>query len=154
MLPARDFRLRAATAADADTLALLSGELGYAADAATLAARLALLLAAPQQHFVGVAEQDGAVCGWIHAFVRPLLQSDTMLEIGGLVVASRCRGQGIGAALLAACESWALAQGLACVTLRSNSTRLDAHRFYQCHGYRHVKTSLTLRKTLHHAPPR
>lgn len=52
------------------------------------------------------------------------------------------------ATLLAACEQWAKTQGIHQLGLRSAEHRQDAHRFYRQHGYVHVKTSLTLRKTL------
>ena len=140
--------LRPARQDDTFALAELSTELGYPASHSQLAARLAVLQAAPDSHLVLVAELDGEVCGWIHAYIRPLLESDTAVEIGGLVVATEQRGFGIGAALLTACEQWAQAKGIHTATLRSNTHRHDAHRFYQRHGYIHTKTSLTLRKAL------
>ncbi|WP_246211015.1 GNAT family N-acetyltransferase [Vogesella oryzae] len=140
--------MRPALPADAAALAALSTELGYPADSSTLAARLAVLLAAPEQHFVHVVEQHDKVRGWIHGYIRPLLESATCVEIGGLVVAADSRSQGLGAHLLQACEQWAASHGIAELTVRSAEQRLDAHRFYQRHGYRHIKTQLTLRKQL------
>lgn len=147
-MPDSTLQLRPAHLDDAADLARLSGELGYPASAAQLRQRLATLLAAPQQHFVCIAQWQGETCGWIHGFVRPLLESDTCVELGGLVVAATQRGHGIGSALLAACEQWAKTQGIHQLGLRSAEHRQDAHRFYRQHGYVHVKTSLTLRKTL------
>ncbi|MFC3532144.1 GNAT family N-acetyltransferase [Vogesella facilis] len=140
--------LRPARPADADALAALATQLGYPTDRATLAARLALLLAAPEQHFVCVVEAEGRVCGWIHGFERPLLESDSCVEVGGLVVAEDCRGQGLGARLLAACEAWAAARDVAEVSVRCAEQRHAAHRFYRREGYRHIKTQLTFRKAL------
>ena len=138
--------LRPALPGDAAALANLSTQLGYPVDTPTLAARLAVLLAAPMQHMVCVAEQQGQPVGWIHGFVRPLLESATCVEVGGLVVAEYCRGQGLGARLLAACEQWAAAQGIAEVTVRCAEHRAAAHRFYRQQGYQHVKNQLTFRK--------
>ncbi|EEG10051.1 GNAT family N-acetyltransferase [Pseudogulbenkiania ferrooxidans] len=140
--------LRPARAGDIDALATLSGELGYPCDPTRFAARCATLLAAPEQHFVGVVEDNGAVCGWIHAFVLTLLEADPTVEIGGLVIGANWRGQGLGAMLLDAGEQWARQRGIASVSLRSAEHRHDAHRFYLRQGYQHVKNQLMLRKTL------
>ncbi|HJU49341.1 MAG TPA: hypothetical protein VJ575_01190 [Pseudogulbenkiania sp.] len=83
MPPAPALLLRPAHAGDVDALAARSGELGYPSDPARLAARCAALLAAPEQHFVGVVECNGVVCGWIHVFVLTLLEADPSVEIGG-----------------------------------------------------------------------
>ena len=99
-------------------------------------------------HLLLVAEHEHGVCGWLHGYIRPLLESDPALEIGGLVVAETARGQGIGAQLLAAAENWARQQGLTLVTLRSHEQRSDAHRFYQRQGYHVAKRQLCLRKPL------
>ncbi|MEQ6291288.1 GNAT family N-acetyltransferase [Vogesella sp. GCM10023246] len=140
--------LRPARATDAAALATLATALGYPTDSATLAARLSVLLAAPEQHLLCVVETEGRVCGWIHGYLRPLLESDSCVEVGGLVVAADCRGQGLGARLLAACEAWAAARGVAEVSVRCAEHRLDAHRFYQREGYSHIKTQLTFRKAV------
>ncbi|SCK11917.1 GNAT family N-acetyltransferase [Vogesella sp. LIG4] len=144
--------LRPARPADAQALATLSTQLGYPVAPATLAARLDTLLAAPEQHVVQVVEVEGRVCGWIHGFVRPLLESATCVEVGGLVVAEDCRGQGLGAQLLAACEAWAAARGIAEVNVRCAEHRSDAHRFYRREGYSHIKNQLTFRKTVAKTP--
>jgi GNAT superfamily N-acetyltransferase len=140
--------LRPATLEDATALAPLCGELGYPASAGQLAQRLAALLSQPASHLLLVAEQDGQLCGWVHGYIRPLLESDPALEIGGLVVAERVRGQGIGALLLTAAENWAHQQGVVRVTLRSHEMRVEAHRFYQRQGYHVAKRQLCLRKAL------
>jgi GNAT superfamily N-acetyltransferase len=140
--------LRPAHAGDVDALAALSGELGYPSDPARLAAPCATLLAAPEQHVVGVVECNGAVCGWIHAFVLTQLEADPTVEIGGLVIGADWRGQGLGVMLLDAGEQWARRRGIASVSLRSAEHRHDAHRFYLRQGYQHVENPLMLRKTL------
>ncbi len=140
--------LRPARPDDIAALAPLCGELGYPASAGQLAPRLAALLAQPATHLLLVAEHDSGLCGWIHGYIRPLLESDPALEIGGLVVAERARGQGIGALLLSAAENWARQQGVALVSLRSHEQRSDAHHFYQHQGYHVAKRQLCLRKRL------
>jgi GNAT superfamily N-acetyltransferase len=52
-----------------------------------------------------------------------------------MVVDNARRGEGIGGLLMAAVESWARARGLTHIELSSNSGRVDAHRFYERHGF-------------------
>lgn len=50
-------------------------------------------------------------------------------------IAASHRGEGLGGAVLAFAEGRALSRGAAVMTLTSNKVRLDAHRFYERHGY-------------------
>ncbi len=68
-------------------------------------------------------------------------------EIGGLVVDTQARRQGIGRALMAQAEVWAKEHGFAEVRLRSGLHRADAHEFYQSVGYELAKTSHMFRKS-------
>lgn len=140
--------LRTATLDDATALAALATQLGYPTPPDVLARRLAVLLADPAQHAVWLAEDTVGIAGWLHAFVRPLLESDPAVEIGGLIVDERCRGQGVGSLLIAACEQWAARHGLNVITVRCAEARQRAHAFYRHQGYQHRKTQLVFRKTL------
>lgn len=143
-------RIRLMSAADIPAVAVLSGDLGYPCEAATMAKRYAAVRAAPDNE-IWVAERDGQVVGWAHAHGGHLLEADSYVEIGGLVVSPACRGQGVGRRLLAACEQWARTKGYARIRLRSGSQRLDAHAFYRRVGYQDVKTSLTFHLDLSQA---
>lgn len=141
-------RIRAARIGDAGRLAELSGELGYPSSAASVRRRLRNLLA-DRDHAVWVAEaRDGAIAGWIHVFVKQLLESDREAEIGGLVVDQDFRGQGAGKALMERAERWTKAKKLTSVYVRSNIIRKDAHIFYQKLGYKIIKTQSAFRKAL------
>ncbi len=50
-------------------------------------------------------------------------------------IGSGHRGKGLGGMVLAFAEARALARGASVITLTSNKVRLDAHRFYERHGY-------------------
>jgi GNAT superfamily N-acetyltransferase len=121
-----------ASAADADALAALSGELGYPSTSAQILARLGAL---SEDHRVWVARVDGRVVGWIHAYVARHVVLDPYVEIGGLVVGEGERGQGIGPRLIGQACEWARELGCDRVGVHSNVVREDAHRFYEREGF-------------------
>jgi GNAT superfamily N-acetyltransferase len=136
--------VRPAEQDDANALARLAGELGYPSTPVEVLARLDRLRADPG-HAVFVAERaPGAVLGWLHVFVARRLETDCFAEIGGLVVSSGARSAGVGAALVARAERWALDHGLTTLRVRSNVTRQRTH-------FARVKEQLVLQKPL--APP-
>ena len=67
---------------------------------------------------------------------------------GEIFVAVTVRSAGVGAALLAAAEDWARAQGFATMRVRSNVIRERAHRFYEREGYMRIKAQAMFRKIL------
>ena len=139
--------VRIATAADAEGVAQLSGQLGYPTTAEETVERLRSV-SRYSEHAVFVAEANGKLVGWVHVFMRPSLTTEHSAEIAGLVVDEHCRGRGIGQALMSQAERWAMEQGCRMVTLRSNLKRLRAHAFYERLGYETVKISKSFRKIL------
>jgi GNAT superfamily N-acetyltransferase len=142
-----DIRCRPARAGDALAIAALAAELGYASSSGEMLSRLATL-AGRTDHAVFVAESGGTVSGWIHASVEFHLESGEFGEVAGLVVAAGVRGKGIGSLLLAEAESWARAQGLGLLRIRSNIVRSEAHGFYRNRGYSLRKTQAVFDKPL------
>ena len=139
--------VRIATIDDAPEIARLCGELGYSSTPEDVAARLNELLA--QGTFVAVAIQYGALlAGWIAADARLTLESGRKAEITGLVVDSRAKRSGVGARLVAAAESWAVASGYSTIVVRSNAARLESHPFYMGQGYARTKTQHVYSKQL------
>ncbi len=141
------FTVRPAKAKDAEDIARLATELGYPSATQEVGARLKLILQNPE-HAAFVAVKAERVIGWVHVFVKHLLESDAEAEIGGLVVDARHQRGGAGRLLMQRAEQWAGAKGLRSVYLRSNVIRKDAHAFYQKLGYQVVKTQFALRKAL------
>jgi ribosomal protein S18 acetylase RimI-like enzyme len=139
-------RTRQASLNDAHALASLATQLGYTSSANQVTQRLQCLV--PASAIVLVAEDEGAVLGWIHASAHTSLLLDNTAEIMGLVVDQTHRGLGIGRMLLAAVESWAVSSGYLTLSVRSNIVRHGAHEFYRRNGFRDVKTSLTFNKLL------
>src|SRR5712671_2051793 len=95
-----DLLTREITAADANAAARLSEELGYPVSPAEMKQCIEALERLTD-HVIYVACIAGAVVGWIDVSISPHLQSEPRAEIGGLVVSSEVRGQGIGRRLMA-----------------------------------------------------
>ncbi len=139
--------VRRLTADDAEEAAELSGQLGYRADASVMRRRLEAMADDPDRVALG-AVVDGRLVGWIDASVERHLQSDDVVDIGGLVVGDGARGLGIGRRLCEEIERWTREIGIGRVRVRSQIKREDAHRFYLRDGYEKVKTSLVFEKSV------
>lgn len=96
----------------------------------------ALLQAEDQR--LWVAEADGVVVGWLHAFLAHRVARPPFVEIGGLAVSERFRRVGIGSRLISEVNGWARAQQLD-IRVRCHSSRDYAHDFYRHHGYHFLK---------------
>jgi GNAT superfamily N-acetyltransferase len=131
--------IRPISPSDAKQAAELSGELGYAASADTMHARL-LQLADLRDRVVYAACLDGEVVGWIDVGIVHHLQSPPFGEIGGLVVSSSHRGRGIGKKLVGVAEQWITGKGIATILVRSQLAREAAHRFYLEQDFCRIKT--------------
>lgn len=127
--------IRSAVAADAPRLAELLGQLGYPTDAASTAARLARLLAAPSGA-VFVACRDNEVCGLATVQSHIALNRDApSVQLTLLVVADGLRGGGVGRALVAAAEDWTRRCGADRLVVTTAAHRAGAHAFYERLGY-------------------
>ena len=137
--------VRSARLDDAEFIAALMTQLGYAVPVPTLAARLARL---EKRREVFVATDADRVVGW-----AALLIDETFVEgfgayLEGFVVDESARGQGIGVQLLEAVEARARERGCAEIRVQSNVARERAHSFYERNGYTKVKAQYQLRKPL------
>ncbi len=132
---------------DAEEAARLCGELGYPVSAAEMKERIQ-----SRRNRGGgavyVACRDGQTIGWIDVGIVHHLQSGAYGEIGGLVVSSGCRSQGVGARLVQRAEEWIRGRGLSRVVVRSRVSREAAHRFYLRAGYQKTKTAAVFKKNL------
>lgn len=138
--------IRRARPTDVLQLAALCHQLGYPSSPEEVHRRLQRLLREPEYALFVAENGDGAVIGWVHIFLRPLLEEDLMAEVGGLVVDKAYRGRGIGCQLLERAERWARRRGCCAVVVRSNVIRQRAHTFYRRFGYAEVKTQRVFRK--------
>jgi len=139
---------RAATPADAESVAALSCQLGYPSLPQAVHQRLERIQR-DDNRAVYVAElAGGGVVGWIEVFAYELLIAELRAEIEGLIVDERYRGAGIGRQLIGRAEAWAKGRGCKAVYLRSNIIRERAHAFYRNLGYETIKTQLAFEKRL------
>jgi GNAT superfamily N-acetyltransferase len=132
---------------DAEHVAALSASLGYPASAEEMRSRIEEL-AGRSDRAVFAAVLGDQVMGWADAAVERHLQSRPAVVLGGLVVRDDVRGRHIGQHLCHAVERWAAQMGVATVRVRSQTKRVDAHRFYLRDGYVQVKTSAVFEKTV------
>lgn len=140
--------IRPMLVSDAKAVSNLSGQLGYPMEASQTEERMLLILAQPDQALF-VVDCDGEVAGWIHLTIsHPLVAATSNVEIAGLVIDERFRGQGFGKALVKKAEAWTLEQGLFDLKLRSAMKRTEAHRFYQDLGFSISKTQARFEKNL------
>lgn len=142
--------IRAMTRADLPAARELLAQLGYPLILEEVARRFAAVVSAPG-HAAMVAEAAGRVAGLVHVYARPALENPTEAIVQALVVESEDRRGGVGRALMAAAEAWAVARGVRSLALSSNIARSGAHAFYHALGYRTAATSLILRKSLNEA---
>lgn len=127
--------LRPARAEDGAAIYALNRDaLGYDFALADTSARLADILARPENHVL-VAQTGGRVLGYAHAAHYDCTYCAPLKNLMALAVATNAQGQGVGRALLAAVEAWAAAEGAAGVRLSSGMDREGAHRFYEACGY-------------------
>ncbi|MCP3028693.1 GNAT family N-acetyltransferase [Halobacillus sp. A5] len=82
-------------------------------------------------------EEKGYLGGWVHIYGKQFIELD-YAEIGGLVVDSRFRRQGIGPKLMKKSEEWAKDNGFQEIRLRSGGQRNDTHKFYERMGYKNI----------------
>jgi GNAT superfamily N-acetyltransferase len=94
------------------------------------------------------AASDGEVVGWVHVYLRLLVEHHLRAEVGALVVAEEYRRRGIGELLMQHAEEWARSRGCWAVHLRSNVIREETHLFYEKIGYRTLKEQRVFQKVL------
>jgi GNAT superfamily N-acetyltransferase len=141
-----EFKVRAATEADAVRIAALSRELGYPEEASVIRERLRRILPRDDQRVFVAEGEDGVVCGWLQAHSSDVLESGSRVEITGLVVSAQTRRRGVGGRLMAQAETWASEISAGTIVVRSNAKRVESHEFYPAIGYLPSKTQVVYRK--------
>ena len=86
-----------------------------------------------------VCEQCNEVIGYIHGSPYELLFSDSLINVLCFVVKEKYRNNGVGSKLIESLECWAKDNGFSGIKLLTHPSRVNAHRFYERHGYIHTK---------------
>lgn len=140
--------LRAAAIGDVLALTELSDQLGYPCSPEGVGDNLTKILNREGHQIYVAINSSGQVSGWVHVFKTYRLMTPPYAELGGLVVSSSNRGEGIGTQLMHKAEGWVREMGCASLRVRSNLLRAGAHRFYEHKGFRLDKTQRVFVKDL------
>ena len=146
-------KIRTAELDDAPTLINLSDQLGYSLDLKTMQQKLQIYLGDPAIYNIFVAELASQVVGYVAISISELfVVSYKKMQIQGLVVDEKYKGQGIGKALMQRAEKYAVEHNCGAVDLLSGMRRAasGAHHFYKSIGYENngPLARLYLRKNL------
>jgi GNAT superfamily N-acetyltransferase len=90
-----------------------------------------------------VAEDDGAVVGFVSVKERSHFTGAAEAYVGELVVAEAAEGRGVGRSLMAAVEEWARGRGIARVSLDTGAANEGARAFYAALGYAETDVRLS-----------
>jgi GNAT superfamily N-acetyltransferase len=142
------YSITPAQVTDAAEIARLSLELGYQTTVDKTRTSLKQLLRSPSYFAVVASAHAGQLLGWAVAERRLTLESGESVELTGLVVDTSARRLGVGRALVAATEHWALQNGFSSILVRSNITRTESHPFYERLGFKRTKTQHAYKKPL------
>jgi predicted N-acetyltransferase YhbS len=123
----KEVQIRGIAKEDYEPIAELTNELGANIVPETVYDQIVEIIRNPD-HFAFVAIKDYEIVGYIHCFNAIRLTSKPFLEICGLIVDEKERGNGIGKLLVQKVESLYNVSGK--IRVRCNSKRELAHGFY------------------------
>jgi GNAT superfamily N-acetyltransferase len=136
-----------ATSDMAKQLVALAKIMGYDVDTKGICQRLTAI-SNNSDHVFYVAVDDDKVVGFVHAYVRLLMEVPEAIEVGGLAVADDYQGKGVGKLLIQAVEKWAREKNILWIALYSNILRVGAHGFYEHLDYQKIKQQFVFEKRL------
>ncbi|QJW57152.1 Aminoalkylphosphonate N-acetyltransferase [Serratia plymuthica] len=130
-------KVRTAVPADKKAIVALMAALDYAGTEAFIDARLAQLLAHPDEALLVAAnDDDNEVLGVLSLhFLPQLALAGDICRISYFCVDSHARGLGVGQLLLAEGEALARRRGCDRLEVHCHSRREWAHAFYQREGF-------------------
>lgn len=137
-------KIRPAASGDAATLGPLLEQLGYPTDAAEIPERIEKLQARPGTTVLVAENEIGELLGVVTVHLFQTMHADEPVAwMTALVVEEKARGQGVGSALVARAEDWAIQHGALRISLTSALHRESAHEFYKARDYEHTGVRLT-----------
>lgn len=141
-----DFKIRKAKLKDADSIVSLTKELGYQTTSEEIKNKLRKISADPEEE-VYVAEYK-TVIGWMHISMSQPLESNSFVEIRGIVVNKEFRGKGAGTKLIQKAEQWAKSKRCGRIRIRTNITRIETREYYKRLGFTSKKTQEVFEKVI------
>lgn len=130
-----DILIRESRSSDHAAIALLLQQLGYQTTPALVLEKIEAMLPSPVDKII-VASMRDEVIGSISLHALPLFHAAGNLgRITSMVVDERCRGNGVGSALIDAAEHWFKQVGCVKLEVTSGDHRPAAHHFYERHGF-------------------
>jgi GNAT superfamily N-acetyltransferase len=130
-----EFVIRDATPDDAEQVAALLGDLGYAATTDAAMGHIERFAGHPESRLQVAAAADGLL-GLVATHLVPRMDDDRIsCRITDLVVGEAARRAGVGAALVDAAEREAERAGAPRLELSSGNWRDDAYAFYLEMGF-------------------
>lgn len=139
--------VRKVQASDTEAITELSVQLGYQATNGDIRYRLAEILT-DKSYCVYVAEVDEKIAGWIQGCYSLRVESDSFVEIGGLVIHENYRRMGIGKILVETVMEWSASKKCKKIRVRSNVKRTPAHEFYKNLGFVESKEQKVFSKSI------
>jgi N-acetylglutamate synthase-like GNAT family acetyltransferase len=139
--------IRPANNQDIPSLIHLCAVLGYTVTEPAFSQRFETITHSSSDQLF-VAEENNQVVGFIHVFIKDLLERETAAEIGGLVIDTNMQSKGAGKALVHAAEEWMEQHNCNRMVVKSNIIRKEAHGFYQHLGYEINKQQVVFEKII------
>lgn len=139
--------IRIAEINDSEPIAKLSGQLGYVSNHNETRNRLIEILK-NSDNCVYVAVDNNKIIGWIHGFYALRVETDSFVEIGGLIVDENCRNMGVGKILIEKTVAWAHSKNCNHIRVRCNELRKESHAFYRHIGFQLNKMQMVFAKKL------
>jgi|SRR5690606_13462682 len=142
-----ELSIRNAKIEDSKSIAELSHQLGYEANITDTQFRLNEILE-NDDHCIYVGIIDGELIGWVHGFYSLRVESDSFVEIGGLIVNNNYQKQGIGKKLVNEAIKWSKSKKCEMIRVRCNEIRKESHKFYENIGFELKKEQKVFNKKL------
>lgn len=133
-----NFLVRNASVQDAEKIAALSNQLGYAISVPATRQNIEAI-GQNKNEAIFVAQAGDELAGWIHVFRTIRVESGTFGEIGGLIVNDRFRRNGAGKLLVENARQWCMQKAIPFLRVRCNNKRKEAHAFYAALGFSESK---------------
>lgn len=135
-MPNPSIEVREAVLTDAPEVVRLLRLLGHELPLTNPEGRLAAYIEAGDRVLVAGHPGSATLLGAVAVHIAPVIHRPSPVgRFTAVVVDEGARGQGIGAALIAAAEQFLIAQGCVQIEVTSNKKRTDAHAFYEKLGY-------------------